>query len=206
MGDSILTYNGGCVLAMAGHNCVAIAADRRFGVQQTTIGTDTTRIFKINDRLMLGLTGLRTDVTTLYNRFVQRLNLYRLREEREIKPSSFSNMVASTLYSRRFSPYFVEPVVAGLTEKGEPYLCAQDLLGAPLFANDFVVSGTCAESLYGTSETFWKPDLSPAELFEVTSQSLLAAVDRDCLSGWGAVVHMITLDGIETRLLKARMD
>ncbi|GJD06728.1 Proteasome subunit beta type-3 [Galdieria sulphuraria] len=170
---------------MAGDNCVAIAADRRFGVQQTTIGTDTTRIFKINDRLMLGLTGLRTD---------------------KIKPASFANMVASTLYSRRFSPYFVEPVVAGLTEKGEPYLCAQDLLGAPLFAEDFVVSGTCAESLYGTSETFWKPNLSPAELFEVTSQSLLAAVDRDCLSGWGAIVHMITLNGIETKVLKARMD
>ena len=32
---------------------------------------------------------------------------------------------------------------------------------------------------------------SPDELFEVLSQSLLAAVDRDALSGWGAVVHIM---------------
>lgn len=32
---------------------------------------------------------------------------------------------------------------------------------------------------------------NPDELFEVLSQSLLAAVDRDALSGWGAVVHIM---------------
>jgi 20S proteasome subunit beta 3 len=32
------------------------------------------------------------------------------------------------------------------------------------------------------------------------------AVDRDALSGWGAVVHVITKDGVTTRTLKARMD
>lgn len=31
----------------------------------------------------------------------------------------------------------------------------------------------------------------PEELFEVLSQSLLAAVDRDAISGWGAVVHIM---------------
>jgi len=28
-----LEYNGGCVVAMAGKNCVAIASDKRLGVQ-----------------------------------------------------------------------------------------------------------------------------------------------------------------------------
>lgn len=32
---------------------------------------------------------------------------------------------------------------------------------------------------------------NPEELFEVLSQSLLNAVDRDALSGWGAVVHIM---------------
>jgi 20S proteasome subunit beta 3 len=31
----------------------------------------------------------------------------------------------------------------------------------------------------------------PDELFETLSQALLAAVDRDALSGWGAVVHIM---------------
>jgi 20S proteasome alpha/beta subunit len=31
----------------------------------------------------------------------------------------------------------------------------------------------------------------PEELFEVLSQCLLAAMDRDALSGWGAIVHIM---------------
>ena len=50
------------------------------------------------------------------------------------------------------------------------------------------------------------PDLAPEDLFETISQCLLAAVDRDCLSGWGAVVHVITKDGVTTKRLVGRMD
>ncbi len=46
----------------------------------------------------------------------------------------------------------------------------------------------------------------PEDLFETISQALLNAVDRDAISGWGAVVHVITADGITTRTLKGRMD
>jgi len=31
----------------------------------------------------------------------------------------------------------------------------------------------------------------PEDLFETISQALLNAVDRDALSGWGAVVHLM---------------
>lgn len=48
--------------------------------------------------------------------------------------------------------------------------------------------------------------MSPDELFETISQVLLSAQDRDAKAGWGAVVHVITMDGVTTRDLKARMD
>ncbi|KAF3782485.1 Proteasome subunit beta type-3 [Nymphaea thermarum] len=53
-------------------------------------------------------------------------------------------------------------------------------------AKDFVVGGTSSESLYGACESMYKPDMEPDELFETISQALLASIDRDCLSGWGA--------------------
>ncbi len=31
----------------------------------------------------------------------------------------------------------------------------------------------------------------PEELFEVISQCLLAGTDRDAISGWGAIVHIM---------------
>lgn len=48
------------------------------------------QIFKMNDKLMLGVTGLATDVLTLQQLLKFKLNMYKLREEREMKPETFS--------------------------------------------------------------------------------------------------------------------
>lgn len=44
------------------------------------------------------------------------------------------------------------------------------------------------------------------ELFETMAQCLLTSVDRDALSGWGGVVHIITPEGIMSKTLKGRQD
>ena len=68
------------------------------------------------------------------------------------------------------------------------------------------MAGSSSENLYGMAESLWRPDLAPEDLFETISQVLLAAQDRDAMAGWGAVVHVITAEGVTTRELKARMD
>ena len=191
---------------MAGKDCVAIASDKRLGVQYTTVAMDVNRVFKIHDKLMLGLSGLMTDIQTLNQLFRYKLNIYEMEESRQIQPSTFANLVSSSLYEKRFGSYFSEPIIAGLDKENKPYLCMMDSLGALATAEDFVVSGTCDSSLFGTCETFWKPDLGPDELFETVSQSLLAALDRDIFSGWGATVYILTKDGIQVKNLVARMD
>ena len=50
----------------------------------------------MHDRLFLGVTGLATDVQTLSQLLKFRMNLYRLREEREIKPQAFSALLTSS--------------------------------------------------------------------------------------------------------------
>jgi len=62
----IFEYNGSAVVAMVGKNCFAIASDRRLGVQLQTIDTDFQRVFKIHDKLYIGLSGLATDAQTLW--------------------------------------------------------------------------------------------------------------------------------------------
>lgn len=204
---SIFEYNGSAIIGMRGKDCVAIASDKRLGIQAQTVSCDFQKIFQMGPKLFIGLPGLATDVQTVSNRLNFRLNLYTLRENRDIKPETFMNMVSNLLYERRFGPYFVEPVIAGLDPKtNEPYIAAMDLVGCPMVAEDFVVSGTCSEQMYGMCESLWQPDLEPDDLFETISQALTNAVDRDAASGWGAVVHVVEKDKITTRHLKTRMD
>ena len=158
------------------------------------------------------------------SRFQFRHNLYKLREERNMKPSTFAHFVSALLYEKRcaplhaltapqltphphrFGPYYCEPVIAGLEPDGTPFVTGMDLLGALAPAEDFVVSGNSTDSLLGVCESMYTPGLQPEELFEVISQCLLSAVNRDCLSGWGGIVHVITKEGTITRTLRGRMD
>jgi hypothetical protein len=47
--------------------------------------------------------------------------------------------------------------VAGLSEDNTPFLSGMDLIGAPVFTKDFVVSGTCTQNLHGMCEALYKP-------------------------------------------------
>jgi hypothetical protein len=72
-----MAYNGAAIIAMVGKDCVAIAADRRLGVQGQTVACDFQKIFPMGERLMIGLAGLATDVQTLYDHALTRC-LFRL--------------------------------------------------------------------------------------------------------------------------------
>lgn len=216
-------------MAMVGKDCVAIACDLRLGLQALTVSNNFPKIFSYGD-VYMGLTGLATDVSTVADLFRYKVNLYRLREERQISPQTMANLVSSSLYEKRFGPYFVSPVIAGINHTtGKPFICGFDSIGCIDFAKDFIVSGTASDQLFGTCEGLWEPDLvrgslraasklvapvanssfdfqEPDDLFETIAQALLNAVDRDALSGWGAHVYIIEKDKVTKRLLKGRQD
>ncbi|KAK6460876.1 nucleophile aminohydrolase [Scheffersomyces coipomensis] len=201
------SINGGSALAMVGKDCIAIACDLRLGNQSLGLSNNFEKLFQFGDKTFLGLTGLATDVITLSETFRFKNNLYELREERSIEPTTLANLVSSTLYEKRFGPYFVGPIVAGLHSKtNKPFICGFDSIGCIDFAKDFIVSGTASDQLYGMCESLYEPNLEPEDLFETISQALLNAVDRDALSGWGAIVYIVTKDNVTRRVLKTRQD
>ena len=117
-------------------------------------------------------------------RLVFKHNMYKLREERVMKPATFAQMLSATLYERRFGPYFVSPVVAGLDERGTPYLAGMDSIGAIETAKDFMVAGTAQDSLYGMCESMYQPDLVRKCMMHHTNHHLYSFVrrQRTCLS------------------------
>ena len=123
-----------------------------------------------------------------------------------MSPKVITHLLSTLLYEKRFGPYYMEPVIAGLDDKNQPFLGSMDLIGATMMTRDFVVAGNCTGNLYGMAESLYRPDLNPDELFETIAQCLLSSVDRDALTGWGGVVHIITPDGVTTKELKGRQD
>lgn len=157
---------------MTGKNCVAIACDLRLGLQALTVSNNFPKIFSYSPTLYVGLTGLATDIASVSDLLRYKTNMYRLREERQISPRTMANLVSTSLYEKRFGPWFVGPVVAGIgppglagddgdggVTEGEPFICGFDSIGCIDFAKDFIVSGTASDQLFGTCEGLWEPDL-----------------------------------------------
>ena len=89
------------MIAMSGKNCVAIATDTRLGVQLMTVDTNFQRVFKVNDLTLMGISGLARDCQTFHALMNFKRNLYSLKEGREIKASTFSRLVSTSLYEKR---------------------------------------------------------------------------------------------------------
>jgi len=204
---SIFEYNGGLVIAMSGKECFAIASDRRLGIRGQTVSLDFQKIYEMGPRLYVGLPGLATDTVTVAQKLQFRVNMYELREGRAMSPKVLNSVLSNLLYERRFGPYFVCPIVAGL-EPGtyKPFLCAMDVIGSGGIVDDYVVSGTCDDQAHGLCESVWEPDMDPDTLFEKISQSLVNAFDRDAIAGWGGIVHLVEKDKVTIKTLKTRMD
>jgi 20S proteasome alpha/beta subunit len=57
----------------------------------------------------------------------------------------------------------------------------------------------CCQALY-------RPDMSEEEVEAVVGHCMMAAMERNCQSGYGFVVHVINREGIRTTKWRGRMD
>jgi len=157
---SIFEYNGAAAIAAMGDKCVCIATDTRLGQQQLTVSTEFQKVFQIHPKLWIALTGLATDIQTMIGKIQTAHKLYVLKEGRNMSPKVFANFISNMLYSRRFGPYFVSPVIAGLDDNGKPLVATMDSIGAlDMPAEGFVTGGTTGDELTGIAENLWKKDM-----------------------------------------------
>mmetsp|Transcript_19676 Transcript_19676/g.39134 ORF Transcript_19676/g.39134 Transcript_19676/m.39134 type:complete len:280 (-) Transcript_19676:244-1083(-) len=216
------TLNGGSALAMAGDGCVALAVDRRFGSGgQTVAVASSRRVLVFGGRAMAGFAGLESDCQGIAEDLAARVADLTGRGDAPlsgidpgISPRSLSVLTSNVLYSRRSSPFYAEPLIVGLEEpppgrsgKGfRAFLCSQDVLGAQMIVDDFVCCGAASTSLYGAAQDAWRPGMGAEELARVCGRAFMAAIERDCLSGYGAVVYVMTEEQIIANELQFRND
>jgi len=176
-------------------------------------------VFQPHPHVMVAFTGLEGDIQSLKQDLqIQvesktRTTLASSWKKRNISPRAMSSLTSHLLYGRRQAPFYVEPLVVGLEtvireEKMVcvPYLCAQDVIGAQSISRAFVCAGVASNSLYGTAEAAWRPGLSPDELAHVCGNAFLTALERDSLSGYGAMLYLLDENGVVEMELDCRND
>lgn len=203
---SISEYYGGSSLAMIGKDGIVITADKRFGNQASTLHSNFNRLYKITDRIILSLTGFVPDCQILYKILRKHINMFKLNQQREIEPNEFTSLLSYILYSKRFSPYIISPIIAGFDRENIPHLYTMDLIGCVSTHKDFASSGTAQNNLTGISDVLFVEGMETEDLFVTTTQAFLNAIDRNALSGWGANSIILTPTKRIHREVKTRQD
>ncbi|EJW02389.1 hypothetical protein EDEG_03183 [Edhazardia aedis USNM 41457] len=203
---SISTHYGGSVLAVKSRNSIAFLTDLRLGQGNFTTSMNFPKIHKITSKLFVGLPQFIPDAQFLLKKIIKNHNLFVLNENRPMEPEELTNMVSYILYSRRFTPLFTSPVIAGFNKFGEPYVSGMDQIGCLDEPEDFVVSGTAERNLAGMCEALWQKDLEGEDLFVMAVQAFANAIDRDALSGWGIEGFLIQNEKVLQRRVRMRLD
>lgn len=202
--SDISTYYGGSILALRGSNSALIIADNRLGMSSITTSMSFNRLHQITKTCFIGTSMFVSDGQILAKEMKREANLFELVNNRPMDAKEVSSVTSHYLYSYRFQPRYIEPIVAGISKDG-PFVSSMDILGCAC-ESPFIAAGTAEKNLVGLAEVLYSSNLSDEDLFIVGMQIFLNALDRDALSGWGATSYLISEDKIVKRQVKARMD
>ena len=204
MSNNPFTYNGGVIAAMAGKNCVSITCDTRLGANFTTVSTNFVKVFKLQDNILLAVTGLASDVQTFAYVIRNKLELYRLRENKDMKVTTFVSLVSKTLFEHRFSPYYINPIVVGLEKDGTPVISSFDSIGSGSTDENIASAGSAEKEVLGMLEAYYEEDMDKEKLEDILGKCVVYGVDRNIRAGWGAITYTLSDSGLDIKCLKVK--
>ena len=170
----------------------------------------------MGSRTILGCTGCWCDTLTLTRQIKTRLQIYEYDHNREMSTPAVSQLLTQTLYSRRFFPYYVSNVLAGLDTEGRGCVYSYDPIGhcersackaggssgtllQPLFDNQI--------SLHNLSEASDDMrNLTVERAVTIIKDGFISASERDIYTGDAITIKIITKDGIRDDYLLLRKD
>ncbi|HDM92814.1 MAG TPA: proteasome subunit beta [Candidatus Korarchaeota archaeon] len=184
-------------------NGVVLAADRRVSYGTFILSRSARKVFPVNDRVGVAFAGLPADFQELYDSLIYNIRIYELDERKKATPANVARLLSILLYSGRFSRFFLAEIVVGGLSPDGPQIIAVDAAGGML-EDDFAAEGTGAQLATGILEREFRKDMEESEAVELAKRAMIAAIERDALSGDGIDLVVITEEGVREEFVPVR--
>ena len=206
--------NGGTVVAIAGEDFAVIGSDTRLTVGYAINTREQSKLFRLSEKTVLGSCGCWCDVLTLTRVLNARLQMYNHEHQKEMSTPAVAQLLSTMMYYKRFFPYYVSNILAGLDSEGKGAVYHYDPVGH------------CERNLYyagGSSSALLQPFLdnqvgkknmtnvtkepiSVERAVSIVKDAFISAAEREIHTGDAIVINVITKSGIREERFALRKD
>lgn len=142
--------------------------------------------------------------------------MYSYDHNQEISTQAASQLISIMLYNRRFFPYYISNIVAGVDDNGKGYVYSYDPVGhcensgyraagsAVSLMQPFLDNQVGQKNMEGVDRATFR--LSLEEAVKITKDALTSATERDINCGDGIHLCIITKNGIQEEKIEMRKD
>lgn len=227
------TDNGGSTLAIAGADFAIMAGDTRLTSGYSIHTRYSPKVFKIGGTtgdqhdatLLLSVVGFAADGTALRERLDAACKMYRYRHGKPMSVNAAAKRLSTMLYAKRFFPYYVYAILAGLDEDGKGAVYSYDPVGS--YEREMCRAGGAAASLImpfldnqvnfknqyipgsGEGHALQEREKNPLPRRQVemlVKDAFDGAVERHIEVGDGLQMMVITAEGIEEHYFSLKRD
>lgn len=208
--------NGGSIVAIAGDDFVVIAADTRLSSGYSIHSRKQNKLFELSSKTVLGSTGCWCDTLALTSLVKARMQMYEHTHLKTMSTDAVAQMLSILMYNKRFFPYYVSNVLAGLDTEGKGVVYSYDPIGhcerttyraggssgallQPVLDNQI---GLKNMQLDGEDI----PQISKERAMAVATDTFISAAERDIYTGDAVLLNVITEDGIHVKEVPLRKD
>ncbi|KAI3405522.2 PRE7 [Candida oxycetoniae] len=215
--------NGGTVLGIAGEDFAVLAGDTRQVEGYSIQSRYEPRVHNVGDNILMTANGFAADGVALVDKFRQSFTWYKFdNENRKLEIKSAARYIQHLLYGKRFFPYYVSTLIAGLDEEGKGAIYSYDPVGS--YEREQCRAGGAAASLimpFLDNQVNFKnqyvPEsdgkekkplkyLSLEEVIHLVRDAFTSAGERHIYVGDALEIMVVTKDGVRTEYYPLKRD
>ncbi|XP_026752649.1 proteasome subunit beta type-2 [Galleria mellonella] len=186
-----------CLLGIQCDDFVMIAADQSNSHSIMVMKDDEEKIYKISDRLVMGVIGDSGDTNQFAEYIAKNIQLYKMRNGYELGPTAAANFTRRNLaeYLRSSTPYFVNLLLGGYDKENGPELYFMDYLASSVKV-PFAAHGYGGYLSLSIMDRYYKKDATEDEAYVILKQCVKEIHKRLFISLPNFQVTVVTRDGI----------
>lgn len=204
------------IVAIGGDDFVVIAADTRLSSGYSIHTRKQSKLFQLSSRTILASTGCWCDTLALTALVKARMQMYEHTHLKTMSTDAVAQMLSIIMYNKRFFPYYVSNVLAGLDSEGKGVVYSYDPIGH-CERTTYRAGGTAGALLQPVldNQIGFKnmklegkeiPKISKERAVAVATDTFISAAERDIYTGDAVMINIITNDGLETIDVQLRKD